>query len=201
MAGSLLSRKARVLPLAVALAVALGGCGDLPGAPAVKPTVPVASTLSEPPVPLDSLSEPGVPQETMPAGTTTPYPQPSCQGGPLGCRAFTSVGGRDGTGELEWLKAQPLEVSSIFMNSTWTIAVKTPCNMMSVGVTVKGNLLIPGMTLLTQMACQGPEDSYENWTHELFKQAVTWELAGESLVLRNSHGTVELKDSGPIPYG
>ncbi|WP_458113627.1 META domain-containing protein [Arthrobacter sp. R1-13] len=201
MAGSLLSRKARVLPLAVALAVALGGCGDLPGAPAVKPTVPVASTLSEPPVPPDSLSEPGVPQETMPAGTTTPYPQPSCEGGPFGCRTFTSVGGRDGSGELEWLKAQPLAVSSIFVNGTWSIGVQTPCNSMGVDVTVKGNQLIPGDIVSTVMACQGPEGGYENWTHELFNQAVTWELTGESLVLRNSHGTVELKDSGPIAYG
>ncbi len=137
----------------------------------------------------------------MPAGTNTLHPQPSCQGGPFGCRTFTSVGGRDGSGELEWLKAQPLVVSSIFVNGSWTIGVGTPCNSLGVDVTVEGNQLIPGTIIATAMACQGPEGSYENWTQELFKQAVTWELAGESLVLRNSHATVELKDSGPNPYG
>ncbi|WP_309106876.1 META domain-containing protein [Arthrobacter sp.] len=167
----------------------------------MKPTAPVTSTLSEPPVPPDSPSEPGGPQETMPAGTNTLHPQPSCQGGPFGCRTFTSVGGRDGSGELEWLKAQPLVVSSIFVNGSWTIGVGTPCNSLGVDVTVEGNQLIPGTIIATAMACQGPEGSYENWTQELFKQAVTWELAGESLVLRNSHATVELKDSGPNPYG
>jgi heat shock protein HslJ len=201
LAGSLVTRKALVFPLAVAFAVALGGCGDLPGAPAAKPTVPVTVTASEIPVPPDTPSEPGVLPETLPAATNTPYPQPTCQGGPFGCRTFTSVGGRDGSGELEWLKAQPLVVSSFFTNGTWTIGVGTPCNSLGVDVTVEGNQLIPGNIIATAMACQGPEGSYENWTHELFKQSVTWELAGESLVLRNSHGTVELKDSGPNPYG
>lgn len=219
MAGSLLSRMARAVLVAVALTVALGGCGDLPGAPAPKPTIPVAERASQIPLPPDSPLEPGVPLgsaepwksdppsdpgeplEPMPASPATPNPVPSCQGGPFGCRTFTSVGGRDGSGELEWLKAQPLEVSSIFVNDTWTIGVGTPCNSMGVSVTVQGNQLIPGDIVSTAMACQGPEGSYENWTHELFKQAVTWELVGESLVLRNGHGTVELKDSGPNPYG
>lgn len=219
MVGTLLGRMARLLAVAVAFSVALGGCGDLPGAPARKPTLPVVVTASEVPVPPDSPlepgaplgsaepwksglpSEPGDPPATMPPAPATPDPVPSCYGGPFGCRTFTSVGGRDGSGELEWLKAQPLVMSSIFANGTWTIGVGTPCNSMGVSVTVQGNQLIPGDIVSTAMACQGPEGSYENWTHELFKQTVIWELAGESLVLRNGHGTVELKDSGPNPYG
>ena len=203
MVGNLLSTMARALPLVLALAVtvALGGCGDLPGAPASKPTIPVEVTASEVPVPPDAPLESGQPSETASAGMNTPNPEPSCQGGPFGCRRFTSVGGRDGSGELEWLKSQPLVVSSMFVNGSWTIGVGTPCNSMGVEVTIQGNQLIPGDIITTAMACQGPESSYEDWARQLFKQAVTWELGGESLVLRNSHGTVELKDSGPYPNG
>lgn len=142
----------------------------------------------------------GQPLETLTAGTPTPNPRPSCEGGPFGCSTFTSVSGRDGSGELEWLKAQPLVVSSVLVNGTWTIGVQTPCNSMGVNVAVEGNQLIPGEIISSAMACLGPESGYENWAHKFFSQAVTWELAGETLLLQNGHGAVELKDSGPSPY-
>ncbi|WP_426998614.1 META domain-containing protein [Pseudarthrobacter sp. N5] len=126
-------------------------------------------------------------------------PTPTCEGGPFGCQAYTSVSGRDSSGELAWLKDQPLVVSSVFVNGTWTVGVKTPCNGLGVEVDVRGDQLIPGSIVSSAMACPGPESGYENWTHGLFKKAVTWTLDGQSLVLQNSYGTVVLVDSGPNP--
>jgi hypothetical protein len=180
----------------ILLAIAIAGCGDLPGAPAPKPPAPssLASSLPDPPDRPVQSGQP-VPPETYP-----PAPKPICEGGPFGCRTYTSVSGRDATGELEWLQSQPLEVSAVFVNETWTVGVKTPCNSLGVEVAVEGSQLIPHNIIATAMACLGPESGYEAWTHELFKQPVTWELAGDSLVLRNNHGTVELTDSGPNPH-
>ncbi|WP_427133262.1 META domain-containing protein [Pseudarthrobacter sp. S9] len=122
---------------------------------------------------------------------------PVCAGGPLDCRMYRSVSGRDATGELSWLKTQPLEVSSVFVNRTWTIGVKTPCNYLGVEVQVQGDRMIPGRTIATAMGCLGPESGYEAWVTELFSQPVIWRVDGRSLVLRNSHEAVEFEDAGP----
>ncbi|WP_442784841.1 META domain-containing protein [Arthrobacter sp. CG_A4] len=126
-------------------------------------------------------------------------PLPFCEGGPFGCRSYQSVGGRDSSGELAWLQSQPLVVSTVFVNGTWTVGVKTPCNGLGVEVDLQGDQLIPGEIIATAVGCLGPESGYEAWTHELFRLAVTWTRDGQSLVLRNSHGTVEFRDSGPNP--
>ncbi|WP_426979831.1 META domain-containing protein [Pseudarthrobacter sp. O4] len=132
------------------------------------------------------------------SASSTPGPQTRyCEGGPLGCRIYRSVGGRDGSGELDWLRTQPLEVSSVFVNGTWTIGVKTPCNHLGVEVDVRAGQLIPGRTISTAMGCLGPESGYEDWAMQLFRQPVDWELDGASLILRNGHGTVEFDDAGP----
>ncbi|WP_162943721.1 META domain-containing protein [Arthrobacter celericrescens] len=98
------------------------------------------------------------------------------------------------------MTSKPLEVSMVYVNDTWTVGVKTPCNSLGVEVKVQGDRWIPGQIIMTAMACLGPESSYENWTHKLFSQPVTWKLDGTALVLRNGHGTVELKDAGPIRH-
>jgi heat shock protein HslJ len=169
--------------------MALGGCGGAPpssqGSPLQTAPAPVAPE-TEAPETGSAMRE-----------TLSPNPRPTCEGGPFGCRTFTSSGGRDASGELEWLHSQPLVVSSVFVNGTWTVGVKTPCNYLNIEVSVEGSQLIPGTSGSTAMACLGPESGFESWTHGLFEQAVTWELTGESLLLQNGHGTVELKDSGP----
>ncbi|WP_426302559.1 META domain-containing protein [Arthrobacter sp. R-11] len=88
----------------------------------------------------------------------------------------------------------------VFVNGTWTVGVKTPCNSLGVEVKVEEGRWIPGDIISTAMACPGPDSSYENWTHELFKQPVIWRLDGETLVLRKGHGTVELTDAGPLRH-
>lgn len=163
--------------------MALGGCGGVPGADLGSP--------------LQTAPEPTSDTESAMPDTRSPLPGPGCEGGPFGCRTFTSTGGRDSSGELEWLHSDPLVVSSVFVNGTWTVGVKTPCNYLNVEVAVEGSQLIPGQKSSTAMACLGPAGGFESWTHKLFEQTVNWELTGESLLLRNGHGTVELKDSGP----
>jgi heat shock protein HslJ len=168
---------------ATLMTLALGSCAGLPGADQGSP-LPAAPDSS-------SGTESAVPD------TRSPIPRPSCEGGPFGCRTFTSTEGRDASGDLEWLQSQPLVVSSAFVNGTWMVGVKTPCNHMSVKVSVEGNQLIPGQTISTAMACSEPASGFESWTRELFEQTVQWELTGESLLLQNGHGIVVLKDSGP----
>lgn len=180
------------------LAAVLGGCGGLPGAPSPKDTAPSTSP-GESSLP----AAPDAPQDSQQPGTnlptTSPVQIPICEGGPLGCRSYSSVGGRDDSGELAWLQTQPLVVATVFVNGTWTVGVKTPCNYLGVEVDVQGEQLLTTNIIATAMACLGPESGYETWTHELFKQPVTWKMDGQSLVLQNSHGTVEFRDSGPNP--
>ncbi|MET3921304.1 heat shock protein HslJ [Arthrobacter sp. UYEF20] len=64
-------------------------------------------------------------------------------------------------------------------------------------VDVRAGQLIPGRIISTAMACLGPEGGYEAWTTQLFGLPVAWEVDGRSLVLHNSHGTVEFEDAGP----
>lgn len=199
----LLSRVAGVF----VVTIVLGGCGGVPpsspGAPAPERTGQFTGSASQVPVPPDWPMESSGPAESgqaalpVPTEPPSPNPRPTCEGGPFGCRTYTSDSGRDGTGELEWLHSQPLLMSSVFVNGTWTIGVKTPCNYLSVEVSVEGSLLVPGNMISTAMACLGPDSGYESWTHGLFQEPVSWELAGGSLVLQNKRGTVELTDSGP----
>ncbi|MBO1266523.1 META domain-containing protein [Arthrobacter cavernae] len=88
----------------------------------------------------------------------------------------------------------------VFVNGTWTVGVKTPCNHLGVEVEVNGGTWIPGRRISTAMACLGPESNYETWTHRLFEQPVTWSLEGNSLKLHNAHGSVEFQEAGPIPH-
>ncbi|WP_427004326.1 META domain-containing protein [Pseudarthrobacter sp. H2] len=198
------------LPL---LAAVLAGCGGMPGAPAPVPepaptqkvpTQEVPSAIPDGPANPGGPSGPSAPDS--PAGSPSPdssapptpvLPAPYCEGGPLDCRVYRSVSGRDSSGELGWLNKQPLVVSSVFVNGTWTIGVKTPCNQLGVEVEVRAGQLIPGRTIATAMACLGPESGYEEWATQLFRQPVTLTRDGRDLVLRNSHGTVEFEDAGP----
>ena len=199
----------RVLALPV-LAAVLGGCGGLPGAPAPGPPEPVPTQKgpsaipggpSAPDSPAGSPSpgppSPGPPSPGGPAPSTPGLPSPYCEGGPLDCRIYRSVSGRDFSGELGWLNKQPLEVSSVFVNGTWTIGIKTPCNQLGVEVEVRAGQLIPGRIIATAMACLGPESGYEEWATQLFRQPVNLTRDGHGLVLRNGHGTVEFEDAGP----
>lgn len=172
--------------LPVLLAVTLGGCAAGPG---------LAPTPDVTPAPDVTASRPGPPENALPPGSSPPV-EIRCEDGPLGCRIYRSVSGRDATGELGWLAEQPLEVSMAYMNQTWTVGVKTPCNHLGVEVEVQDDTWVPGTTISTLMGCLGPEGSYEHWTRRLFEEPVTWTLDGTSLVLQNSHGTVELQDAG-----
>lgn len=186
-----LSRHA-VPVLLVALSGTVAACGNAPGAPDPGGRGTTSPTQMSPTAPDEAPS--AIPTRT------TPVPGPVCKGSPLGCRIYRSTGGRDGTGELAWLKSMPLEVSMYYVNETWTVGVKTPCNGLGVEVKTEAGKWIPGNIIATAMGCPGPESGYENWTHELFKQPVTWKLDGTKLVLHNSHGTVELRDAGPNPH-
>lgn len=174
------SRLLRLLTLSL-FAVALGGCSGIPA----------------PPEPSDA------PQDSsgaaIPQPATSSLQGPVCAGGPFGCRTYSSVSGRDSSGELAWLQTQPLVVSTAFVNGTWAVGVKTPCNGLSVEVDVRKDKLIPGEISAKPKGCLGPASGYQNWACALFKQTVTWRLVARSLVLRNSHGTVEFQDSGPNP--
>jgi hypothetical protein len=192
----------RVVALPV-LAAVLGGCGGMPGAPATGPPEPVPTQKGPSAIP-GGPSDPSAPDPAAgspspggPASSTPVLPSPYCEGGPLDCRIYRSISGRDPSGELGWLNKQPLEVSSVFVNGTWTIGVKTPCNQLGVEVEMRAGQLIPGRTIATAMACLGPESGYEDWAAQLFRQPVTLTLDGRSLVLRNGHGTVEFEDAGP----
>ncbi|WP_171906544.1 META domain-containing protein [Arthrobacter sp. SW1] len=133
-------------------------------------------------------------------GSKTDGPKPVCEGGPLGCRLYRSTGGRDATGELAWLKEVPLEVTTYFVNGTWNVGVKTPCNGMGVEIELEGTRWIPSEIAQTLMLCEGPRGERENWASDLFKAPVTWKLDGAKLTLKNSHGTVEFKDAGAAPH-
>lgn len=198
-------RRVLALPL---LAAVLGGCGDLPGAPAPGPPEPAPTQKGPSAIPggPSGPSAPDAPTGSVPSGSPSPggpapstpvLPSPYCDGGPLDCRIYRSTSGRDSSGELGWLNEQPLEVSSVFVNGTWTIGVKTPCNQLGVEVEVRPGQLIPGRTIGTAMACLGPESGYEEWARQLFRRPLTVILDGRSLVLRNGHGTVEFLDVGP----
>lgn len=194
-------RRVLVLPL---LAAALAGCGGLPGAPAPAPPEPGPVRKTPPAAPdgpgtRDSPPAPP-PDAPAPGGSAPPAeapPAPYCEGGPLDCRIYRSIGGRDFSGELGWLSEQPLEVSNVFANGTWTIGVMTPCNDLGVEVEVRAGQLVPGRIIGTAKACPGAEAGYEEWVRELFSRAVRWERGGGSLAFSNDHGTVEFQDAGP----
>jgi META domain len=180
----------------------LAACGNAPGAPAPEPRKTDPELISS--LPTSPAPDQPAPDQTAgsqtPDGSKTEGPKPVCEGGPLGCRRYKSTGGRDATGELAWLKSKPLEISMVYVNDTWTVGVKTPCNHLGVEVKVQGERWIHVNTIMTAMGCPSLEGSYEDWTIKLFKQPVTWKLNGTTLVLHNSHGTVEFRDAGPIPY-
>lgn len=122
-------------------------------------------------------------------------PGAPCEGGPLGCSEFTSVRGADVTGDVAWLGTDPLRVSSRHANGEWTLHVKTPCNHLQVAVSVQDAVMTQLWMAVTDMACGEPEGAHEAWTTKLFDQPVQWKLDGGTLTLKNSHATIELKES------
>lgn len=176
---------------------ALAACGNVPGAPGPEPRKTVPEVIS--PLPTSPAPDQLTGFRTPEGGISSP-PKPVCEGGPLGCRLYKSTGGRDVTGELAWLKSDPLEVSTYYINGTWNVGVKTPCNGLGVETKVDGDRWVTGDIGMTLKACMGPEGKYEDWTIKFFEDPVTWKLHGATLVLQNSHGTVELKDVGRVPH-
>lgn len=135
--------------------------------------------------------QPGTEQQPDP----TQMPLTPCEGGPLDCSEFTSVRGTDATGEVAWLGTDPLTVSSRKANGEWTLFVHTPCNYLQVAVSVQNDVLTQLWRMVSDRGCQEPTDDYQAWTEQLFEQPVQWKLDGDTLTLRNSHATIELRES------
>lgn len=165
------------------LAAVLAGCGGSPGAPGPPPASPPDSPAGS----------------SAPGGSAPPKKAPSapyCEGSPLDCRIYRSTGGRDSSGELGWLGGQPLEVSDVFANGTWTIGVMTPCN--ELGVEVEGRRTVgPGPDYRD---CQGLPRRGSRLRGMGAGVVQPDRQVGEdrgALVLSNDHGTVEFEDAGP----
>lgn len=180
-----------LLGASIACAVLLTGCGQ---------------TVNEPPVSTGSGIQPGgtgiqsggntqQPGITQPPDPTRSPETPPCEGGPLGCSEFTSVRGTDATGDVAWLGTDPLRVSSRHANGVWTLFVHTPCNYLQVAVSVQDDVFTQLWMMVTDRGCVEPTDNYQAWTEELFEQPVQWKLDGDTLTLKNSHATIELKES------
>ncbi|WP_310202463.1 META domain-containing protein [Paenarthrobacter nitroguajacolicus] len=162
-----------------------------------------AQTINSPDVTAVSSSQPGTalqPATTLqPGAAEQPYPtqgpETPCEGGPLGCAEYTTVRGTDATGNVAWLESEPLRVSSRHANGQWTLFVHTPCNHLQVAVSVQANVMTQLWMAATDRGCEGPTASYQAWTEKLFEQPVQWKLDGDVLTLRNSHATIEFKES------
>lgn len=176
--------------LPVLLALTLAGCAANPG------LAPTQDVTAAPDFTASRMPDP--PADVPPPPVSSPPVEIRCEDGPLGCRIYRSVAGQDASGELGWMVEQPLEVSMVYVNETWTVGVKAPCNHLGVEVELQDGTWVPGSVTATAMGCLGPESGYEHWTHQLFEEPVTWTLDGTSLVLQNSHGTVELQDAGLV---
>jgi len=177
-----------LLAAPIAFAVLLGGCGQ-----AVNDSdVPAASGI-----PSGAGIQPGITQQSGDTQQSDPTrgPETPCEGGPLGCAEFTSVRGTDVTGDVAWLGTDPLTVSSRHANGAWTLFVHTPCNYLQVAVSVQDDVLTQLWMMVTDHGCVAPTDNYQAWTEELFEQPVQWKLDGDTLTLKNSHATIELKES------
>ncbi|GAA3276348.1 META domain-containing protein [Paenarthrobacter aurescens] len=118
----------------------------------------------------------------------------SCEA-PLGCSEFTSVRGSDAAGDVAWLGTHPLIVSLRRANGERILSVRTPCNYVQVEVSVNDDVLTPGWRTATDRGCKEPTGSYQAWTEKLFDQPVQWTLDGDTLTLKNSHATIELKEN------
>lgn len=177
-----------LLGASIACAVLLTGCGQ---------------TVNEPPVSTGSgihpgtgiqsgiAQQPGMSQQPDP----TQRPETPCEGGPLGCSEFTSVRGADAKGEVAWLGTDPLRVSSRHANGEWTLFVHTPCNYLQVAVSVQDDVFTQLWMMVSDRGCVEPTGNYQAWTEELFEQPVQWKIDGDTLTLKNSHATIELKGS------
>ncbi|UKA51108.1 META domain-containing protein [Arthrobacter sp. FW305-123] len=129
------------------------------------------------------------------ASETTQRPLRSCET-PLGCSGFTSVRGSDAAGDVAWLGTDPLRVTSARFDGVWTLLINTPCNYLQVEVSAHDDVaLTPGLRSVTDRGCEGPTASYQAWTEKLFDQPVQWTLDGDTLTLKNSHATIELKEN------
>ncbi len=73
--------------------------------------------------------------------------------------------------------------------------VHTPCNYLQVAVSVQDDVFTQLWMMVTDRGCVEPTDNYQAWTEELFEQPVQWKLDGDTLTLKNSHATIELKES------
>ncbi|SEI72776.1 hypothetical protein SAMN04487917_102215 [Arthrobacter sp. yr096] len=135
-----------------------------------------------------------VPAPSDITSNTAQQPVMSC-GTPLGCSKFTSVRGSDAAGDVAWLGTHPLKVSSTRADGEWILNVGTPCNYLQVEVSVSGDILTPGWRTATDRGCEEPTGSYQAWTEKLFEQPVQWKLDGDTLILSNSHATIELKEN------
>ncbi len=171
-----------MLGASLSCALLLTGCGQ-----AINSPVQAALSSSQP----GPTHQPGTTEQPYPTrGHETP-----CEGGPLGCSEFTSLRGTDATGDVAWLGTEPLEISSSQVNGGWILYVTTPCNWLQVTVSVGDDVLTPLWRVATDRGCEGSTASYQAWTEELFEQPVQWKLDGDTLTLKNSHATIELKES------
>lgn len=177
-----------LLGASIACAVLLTGCGQTVNEPLVSTGPGIQPGIG---IQSGNTQQPGITQPPDP----TRSPETPCEGGPLGCSEFTSVRGTDARGDVAWLGTDPLRVSSRHANGEWTLFVHTPCNYLQVAVSVQDDVFTQLWMMVTDHGCVEPTDNYQAWTEELFEQPVQWKLDGDTLTLKNSHATIELKES------
>lgn len=78
------------------------------------------------------------------------------------------------------------------------VTIAAPCNGMSGPVTLDGGTLVVGGTGLTQtmIGCPDERQDQDEFLSEFFRSEPKWELAGTTLTLSSSVGTVTLERSG-----
>jgi hypothetical protein len=171
-----------------ALVAALGGCGSGSGGGAT------AATAGETTAGETTPAEPTAPAVNTPG--ETPTPESSCDpaGLPpgLACQTFKSVSGTSADTDVAWLSSGEFTVSLEHVNGATFLGVGTPCNALSVPVTVEPTKLVPDKDHIatTLMACQGDAADQEHWVTQFVSQEMAYALAGTQLTLTTADSSV-----------
>lgn len=162
------------LPLFLMIAIVLAGCGEVSaqrsGSSSVSSTLPpsgcLASTYSE-----------------------------SNSAERFECKAFTSTGGSASGRDLSWVASTPLHVEFGRMNGSLTMAVRMPCGVLNVPVSIGADVITPDSAAMIESAdgCTGSAAEYRTWTTAFATTPMTYSLESQSLVLTNGVGQIKFK--------
>lgn len=133
------------------------------------------------------------------AGCASPAaskPSPSsCAADLAACGTFTSTEGSDAGADVSWLKTKPLEVTFTTENGSDAMVMKTPCNTVTVPVTVSSSTLTPNVAGISATAkgCLDNAGQQEAWATRFASQKLKYTLDQKQLTLTGNAATILLR--------